>query len=244
MKELIASGITLPEAYHKALMYLHHFGDICDCEYQTEISRQKECSMTMVVEQPLADPMISRLWIGGAYDLERYRQEMLDGILDDMIGHGWDYTYHDRMVNFPQSLDHGNYVSKKNQLEFVIDELKRCKYSRRAVISLRSGQDMSVFATDPACLNHIQLLIRDGKLHCKVLFRSNDATEATFMNAFAIIQIQKMVADKLGVPVGSYTHRANSFHCYEKDFDLLDGYVKRIASGQNLTYDLRESLRK
>ena len=26
--------------------------------------------------------------------------------------------------------------------------------------------------------------------------------------------------------MGSYTHRANSFHCYEKDFERLDGYIK------------------
>ena len=64
----------------------------------------------------------------------------------------------------------------------------------------------------------------------KVLFRSNDACKATFMNAFALIMLQKKVADELGVDIGSYTHRANSFHCYEKDFNMLDGYVERIKT--------------
>lgn len=31
------------------------------------------------------------------------------------------------------------------------------------------------------------------------------------------------------IEVGTYTHRANSFHCYERDFAMLDGYVKRIT---------------
>jgi thymidylate synthase len=57
------------------------------------------------------------------------------------------------------------------------------------------------------------------------------------MNAFALIMLQKRIADELGVEVGTYTHRANSFHCYEKDFALLDGYVERINSGEKLTYN-------
>lgn len=78
------------------------------------------------------------------------------------------------------------------------------------------------------CLQHIQYFIRDNKLHCKVLFRSNDACKANFMNMFALILLQKRIADKLGLEVGTYTHRANSFHCYEKDFHMLDKYIEAI----------------
>ncbi len=58
------------------------------------------------------------------------------------------------------------------------------------------------------------------------------------MNMFALVCLQKRVADELGVEVGVYTHRANSFHCYEKDFDLLEGYCKRIEQndGYGMTY--------
>jgi thymidylate synthase len=49
--------------------------------------------------------------------------------------------------------------------------------------------------------------------------------------------LQKRIADELGVEMGSYTHRANSFHCYERDFKLLDGYCQRILSGEELTYN-------
>jgi len=56
------------------------------------------------------------------------------------------------------------------------------------------------------------------------------------MNAFALIMLQKRIADELKVPVGSYTHRANSFHVYERDYDMFDGYVRRIKSGGELAY--------
>jgi thymidylate synthase len=90
---------------------------------------------------------------------------------------------------------------------------------------------------NPACLQHIQYFIREDKLCCKVLFRSNDACKATYMNAFALIMLQQRMAENLGVQMGSYSHRANSFHCYEKDFPMLNGYVKRIESGEDSTYE-------
>ncbi len=219
MYEILVHGATLPDAYHRALLFLDYNGQPVPCpDYNTT---QIEISCTMVVHQPLAEPMISRLFIGGYHELEQYRQEILDGILDFEIDKGnWTYTYHNRIGY---------------QEQFVINELKRNPESRRAVIDIRRLSDMKT--NDPACLQHIQYFIRDDKLHCKVLFRSNDACKATFMNAFALIMLQKRIADELGVEVGTYTHRANSFHCYEKDFPLLAGYVERILKGESLTYD-------
>ena len=66
-----------------------------------------------------------------------------------------------------------------------------------------------------------------------VLFRSNDLPEAFFFNAFGLIKLQEKVAGELGVPVGTYTHRSNSMHCYEKDFKLLKNYVKAISEKRN-----------
>lgn len=57
------------------------------------------------------------------------------------------------------------------------------------------------------------------------------------MNAFALIMLQKRIADELNIEVGTYSHRANSFHCYEKDYGMLDGYVERIHNDGELTYD-------
>jgi thymidylate synthase len=122
------------------------------------------------------------------------------------------------------------------QIPFVIAELKRNPFSRRAVIDIRDWKKDSE-GGEPACLQHIQYFVRKDKLDCVVLFRSNDACKATFMNAFALIMLQKRIADELGYEVGTYTHRANSFHCYEKDIPLLQGYVNRIDFDKELTYN-------
>jgi hypothetical protein len=49
--------------------------------------------------------------------------------------------------------------------------------------------------------------------------------------------LQQRIAGTLGVAVGTYTHRANSFHVYERDYDMFDGYVRRIESGGDVCYD-------
>lgn len=220
MNELFIDAFTLPEAYHNALNQLWSWGDETEC--QDWNCQQLECSMTMVVQYPLEEPMISRCFIGGAYELQQYVMEILDGILDFKIKDDltWDYTYHERYAW---------------QYDWLINELKRNPSTRRAVLTIRDPNiDMEV--NDPACLQHIQYFIRDDKLHGKVLMRSNDACKATFMNAFAFIMLQKKIADELGIEVGTYTHRANSFHCYEKDYPLLESYIKRINSAMDDTY--------
>ena len=219
MFELFATGESLPDAYHKALEMLHENYEELPCpDYDT---RQKEASMTFVAEDPLSEPMISKLFIGDPRSLEQYRQEMLDGILDFEVERGnWEYTYHGRM---------------EKQIPWVIGELRRNPDSRRAVVNIRSEHDLS--SDSPACLQIIHFLIRGGALHCKVVFRSNDATKAAYMNAFALVMLQKRIADELGVKVGSYTHRANSFHVYARDYDMFDGYIRRIKQGGELAYD-------
>ena len=221
MEELFVRGKTLAEAYHRSIEALYKHGEICECPDYNQ--KQKECSMTIFVEEPFAEPMISRLFIGGHADLEQYRQEMLDGILDFRIGHGWEYTYHNRI---------------QEQLPFIYEELRRNPDSRRAVVDIRDWRaDTKHGNTSPACLQHMQFFIRDNKMHMKVLMRSNDAPEATFMNMFAFIMLMKRAADELGVGIGTYTHRANSFHCYEKDFKLMEGYMRGIERGENITYE-------
>ena len=226
MREIFAEARSLPEAYHKSLTALSEKGIVADCaDWNT---RQKEVSMTMFVEEPLAEPMISKCFIGGPHELQQYVMEMLDGILDFEVERGnWAYTYHQRYAD---------------QIPFVIAELKRNPSSRRAVMLVRDkAADMG--SDDPACLQHIQYFVREGRLDCIVLFRSNDACKAAFMNAFALIFLQKRIADELGLPVGTYTHRANSYHCYEKDFPLLEGYVKRIQSAEDdedITYEYED----
>lgn len=222
MKEVLVTADTLPEAYHQALLELDENGSVVDCpDYH---QKQKECSMTVVIRDPLKEPRISRLIIGGHHELQQYVMEVLDGILDFKIGDGncWEYTYHNRYCR---------------QIPFILEELKRNPLTRRAVMNIRDF-DIDSKNADPACMQSIQFFIRDDRLHMKVLFRSNDLPEAFFFNAFALIKLQERMAEKLELPVGTYVHRSNSMHCYEKDFRMLERFAEGIRTKQleDLTY--------
>lgn len=219
-------GNTLPEAYHRALFSLYSYGKEVECpDYNQNIV---EMPMTIVVEHPLEEPMISKIFPGGHHELQQYTMEICDGILDFMIGKAdnvWEYTYHSRIGD---------------QLDFVINELRRNPESRRAVIDIRDNE-IDQNNTHPACLQHIQFMIRDNKLEMYVTMRSNDAFEATFMNAFGFITLQKKVAMELNVKVGRYEHRANSFHVYEKNMNQFENAVNKIITlgydNEELTYE-------
>lgn len=215
----IVSGRTLPEAYHNALRTLFEFGGIVYApSWET---RCIEVSVAFTAEAPMEEPRISRLFPGGPRDLEKYRLEMLYGIDDFEVECGnWEYTYHNRMAD---------------QIQFVIRELRLDRYSRRAAIDIRRTND--IILSDPPCLQHIQFMIRNGKLNMTVLFRSNDACKATFMNAYALTCLQGEIAKELGVEVGFYTHIANSFHAYERDWELLRSYCNRIRDSREVTYN-------
>lgn len=223
-----AEGKTLPEAFHEAIFKMARFSEFCPCpDYNTNT---KECSnVTIVVDEPLTEPRISRMVICGPRELQQYEMEVLDGILNFRIGKGWSYTYNSRIAP---------------QLEFIVEELKRNPWSRRAVVDVRDWQ-YDAENDSPACLQHIQYMIRGGKLHCYVLFRSNDFLNATYMNMWALIRLQEKIAGLLGVPVGCYCHRVNSMHIYEKDWKRLEDYVLSIMhrKPEELTYHYEQQFK-
>ena len=119
MKEILVEGINLPDAYHKALVELNKIKKHVDCQdYNTT---QIECSMTVHIKNPIAEPRISKLHYGGAYDLQKYVGEMVDGDMDFMIGKSpsYHYTYHARFAPY---------------LQATIDELYNNPSTRRARI--------------------------------------------------------------------------------------------------------------
>lgn len=225
MKRFFVEERSLPEAYHKALCLLHDEGVIYPCEDQDNPSHMKEISIMISIREPYAEPMISKLYIGGHFELQQYTMELTQGIMDFKIGQGkcWEYTYSQRLLPW---------------LPFIYAELRRNKFSRRAVIAIRNNE-VDSSNTSPACLQNIIFNIRDEKLHMTVLFRSNDAVQAHFMNCVGLIYLQKLVSDELGYPIGTYTHIAESFHAYERSFDLLNRYVKSIRENDisDITYE-------
>ncbi|MCL2889042.1 MAG: thymidylate synthase [Eggerthellaceae bacterium] len=242
MKDIFIEARSLPEAYHKGITALFADGRLADCSdwnlKNLESYSQLECRMTIHIEEPLREPRISKLAICGPRELEQYRLEILEGLLDYAVEvkverNGElealeDYTYHHRMV------------SPIDQIDFVLRELRRNQEmsSRRAVIGIRDNARDGLLQ-NPACLQSIQFFVREGKLDMCVLFRSNDFAQAFFMNAFGLICLQERIAVQLGIPVGTYSQTSNSMHVYQMNFEMFKAFARKVAEEpiEDLTYD-------
>ncbi len=159
-------------------------------------------------------------------------QEVVHGIHDHWIDpeHGkWQYTYHERLTHYTvPGLD-----EPIDQIEYIVSALAEADYTRRAqAVTWKCWEDAGF--EHPACLQRIWLRVVGGKLCMNAHMRSNDAFKAAFMNMYAFVELQREIARRLSertgreVPVGQYTHIADSFHIYGSYFEEFEGFLKSL----------------
>lgn len=125
---------------------------------------------------------------------------------------------------------YGQWAFGQNQFERVINELKKDKSSRRAIIYFASNENY--FEKDVICTSTIQFMIRNGKIDCHVNMRSNDFYLGFRNDTIMFMAFQELASIRLGVPIGNYYLNATSFHIYEKDYHRLkieDFQTKRLT---------------
>lgn len=112
---------------------------------------------------------------------------------------------------------YGSRIHMCNQLENVIDLLKKNAMTRRAVISIYSGPAdlLGAGGLNTPCTLNLHFLVRDGKLNLKAMMRSNDAYLGLPNDVVTFTMLQEFVSIKTDIPLGSYTHFASSLHVYE-----------------------------
>lgn len=116
------------------------------------------------------------------------------------------------------------------QWEYVKEELRKDSDSRRAVIHIRTPDDSLHAVKDVPCTLALQFFIRDGNLHLHVNMRSSDIILGIAYDVPAFTMMQEILANELGVGLGEYVHTSNSLHCYERDFEMLDGIANSTES--------------
>lgn len=112
------------------------------------------------------------------------------------------------------------------QLEYVIDELRKDPDSRRAVMHLRVPDDSIDAKLDVPCTLALQFFIRDGALHQVANMRSSDLIFGIAYDIPAFTVFQELIANELGVRMGTYTHTSNSLHIYERHFDMAQRIIR------------------
>lgn len=122
-----------------------------------------------------------------------------------------------------------------NQFLHVVTELEDRPDSRRAIMIYTRptmwGDHNKAGRSDFMCTNTVQYLIRDGRVHAVVNMRSNDAW-AGYRNDYAWqLHVLEEVTQELRYR-GKFYNRGEilwnvgSLHVYERQFYLVDHYVK------------------
>lgn len=125
-----------------------------------------------------------------------------------------------------------------DQFQKAYEQLLQDRDSRQATIVLFNPvQDYRV-TKDKPCTNLLRFSIRNNKLNMTVFMRSNDIMKGFPYDTYNFTMMQEIMAGKLGVEMGKYTHIADSLHIYEDDFDwakdIIDYKGKNLYDNQTL----------
>lgn len=112
-----------------------------------------------------------------------------------------------------------------NQLEKIIELLRIDPNSRRAVININIPNKKVIETKDEPCTIALQFYIRDEKVHCTGIMRSNDVWFGLPYDIVFFTTLQKIVADRLNLKYGTYTHFATSLHMYQRNRDSISNII-------------------
>ena len=160
------------------------------------------------------------------------------------------YTYSEIDDHQIKEYNPANLLSKNrlpgmmfNQIRNVVKILEKDRYSRQAIITIGQTEDYdnSLNTLDRPCTMFIQFLIRKDEnqseeaLHCYVYMRSNDCIWGCFnINVVEWTIVQILIAEALGVNLGTYNHSATSFHIYGRHFER----AKKMLDNKMFIYDI------
>jgi thymidylate synthase len=114
---------------------------------------------------------------------------------------------------------------------FALKTLVEDPDSRQAVIHYGDPSHFWKGNKDRPCTVMQQFFIRNNKLHCTSVMRSNDMFKGQPYDVKWFTYIQKRMLDSLkekypDIKMGTYTHFVGSLHIYERDREALEQELK------------------
>jgi thymidylate synthase len=150
---------------------------------------------------------------------------------------------------YPQFSDdgailHGAYgkriFGETNQWGRIIELLREDPDTRQAVITIHQPSDLMIQSKDIPCTCSLQFFIRDKKLELIVHMRSNDIIWGTCYDVFSFTMFQEIMANELGLELGSYTHFVGSMHLYDHHINLAKDILESPNDQKRLMPNMPE----
>lgn len=117
-----------------------------------------------------------------------------------------------------------------NQYKHVVEKLKADKNSRQGQLVFQRPSIHTEWNAggkrDFICTAYIQMLIRNDKLVCHYVMRSNDLWAGYRGDSHFAREVHQEMAKDLGLEVGDLIWTASSAHFYDRQYYLIDHYIK------------------
>ena len=109
---------------------------------------------------------------------------------------------------------------RNDQIDYVVDLLKREKYTRQATLSIYDGKEHDKYTYDTPCTYAVQFTITDNRLNMCVTMRSNDLWYGFCNDQYQFSKLQEMIANEINIDIGVYYHFAHNLHIYNNKLGL------------------------
>lgn len=152
-----------------------------------------------------------------------------DGNLETAYGNYWRH--------FPSAKKDGDgnwQVQEIDQIQFVVDELKKNPYSRRLVVSAWEPGNATQSKLPPC--HYSFALNYNGRLNCHLTQRSGDIALGIPFNLAAYATLTQIIAQETNIPLGEFAHSIVDAHIYVANkgspmerYDHLKGLEEQIT---------------
>ena len=157
---LVVRGNNIPDVWERSLLLVDSEG--CDIKTQydkPEDPPSKDCTMTLVINTPLNEPMIHRCFPADLESLNKYVNQLIYG--DSALDNSDTYTYHKRLFDYDCLVDHSLpcapfefSIKQFNQIDEMCKQLAKVPYTRRAqAVVWKAWEDVN--REDPPCVQRV-----------------------------------------------------------------------------------------
>ena len=195
---------TPAEAWKWACSIVNTYGDKVITE-DRKVTKEVRNLMVQLLEPGESWPIPGSNW--DLPGLDEYAEQLLSP-----INPGFDYSYGNRLRAY-YSAD-GIDETEIDQIGVLIEKLKENPTTRRAIaITWQPGVDN--FRQHTSCLQLVDFLYRQDRLHLSAVFRSHDLRQAWPANVYGLNKLLEHVAKEADMRPGSLTTFSVSAHVYE-----------------------------
>jgi len=116
-----------------------------------------------------------------------------------------------------------------SQFDRIIEQINQRQKTKQAYLVVSDSFDYKVRVekhSSPPCTIGLHFIVRENKLNLTVYMRSNDAYFGLPHDLFCFTMLQELVALKVNIPVGTYSHVCTSMHIYKTHYERVSEYLK------------------